>query len=129
MNSNFGLSNKKTNKTNINKPSISKSTLNPKKISKKKEEAKSTNIEMFQKNTDVNKIIPHNINNDGEIKLQEKQKRDHSKKAKKSFVNKNIKKNNIDNSGANTITNLNKSYSFILDLRKFLDFEISGFID
>ena len=101
MNSNLGLPNKKTNKINISKHSISKSTLNPKKITKKKEEAKSTNIEMFQKKNDINNIIDYNINNDGEIKLQEKQKRDHSKKAKKAFVNKNIGKNNIDNIGAN----------------------------
>ena len=57
MNSNLGLPNKKTNKINISKHSISKSTLNPKKITKKKEEAKSTNIEMFQKKNDINNII------------------------------------------------------------------------
>ena len=109
MNSNFWFPNKKSNK---NKQNISKSTLNSKKLNKIKDEAKSTNIEMFQKKNDINDIVDYDINNEGEIKIQEKQKRDHSKKAKKSFVNKNIEKNNIEDNNINMFSNLNNENGY-----------------
>ena len=123
MNVNYGLS---TKKTNINKQSISKSTLIPKKISTKKEEAKSNNIEIFQKKNDINNIIDSTINIDGKIDLQERQKRDHNKKAKKTFVNKNIEKNNINTDGINKNSNINNEINYLDKVEKVLKTKVQS---
>ena len=107
-------------KTNMNQKNLDKSK-NIKKYMQKNE-AKSTNIEMFKMNKNINKINENNLNLIRDIALQQTQNRDKNKKAKKMFHNKNneLKKSVINNTKLFTNFNQDKNSYYVDNIEQLL---------